>query len=60
MHWSVEDPSEATGSEEERLTAFRRVRDDLRGRIRMFVLAAGRDDIPPPEPVKLPDRITVG
>lgn len=60
LHWSVEDPSEATGSEEERLTAFRRVRDDLRGRMRMFVLAAGRDDIPPPEPVKLPDRITVG
>jgi arsenate reductase (thioredoxin) len=60
MHWSVEDPSEATGSEDERMTAFRRVRDDLRGRIRMFILAAGRDDIPAPEPVRLPERIIVG
>jgi hypothetical protein len=36
------------------------VRDDLRGRIRMFILAAGRDDIPAPEPVRLPERIIVG
>jgi arsenate reductase len=48
-HWSVEDPSEATGSEEQRLAVFRRVRDDLRNRIHVFILAASREDLPAPE-----------
>ena len=30
LHWSFEDPAQATGSEEERLAAFRRVRDEIR------------------------------
>jgi arsenate reductase len=30
LHWSLEDPAQATGSEEERLAVFRRVRDELR------------------------------
>ena len=33
LHWSVEDPSQAAGSEQERLAVFRRVRDELRCRI---------------------------
>ena len=33
LHWSLEDPSRAEGSEEERLAVFRKVRDDLRERI---------------------------
>jgi arsenate reductase len=33
LHWSFEDPSQATGSEEERLAVFRRVRDEIRERI---------------------------
>jgi arsenate reductase (thioredoxin) len=33
LHWSLEDPSRAGGSEEERLALFRRVRDDLKKRI---------------------------
>ena len=33
VHWSHEDPSRATGSEEERLATFRRVRDSLRDAI---------------------------
>ncbi len=33
LHWSLEDPSQATGSEEERLGVFRRVRDEIRERI---------------------------
>jgi arsenate reductase len=33
LHWSLEDPAQATGSEEERLAVFRRVRDELRDRI---------------------------
>src|SRR5215211_2323847 len=33
LHWSFEDSSQATGSEEERLAVFRRVRDEIRERI---------------------------
>ena len=33
LHWSLEDPSRATGSEEERLEVFRSVRDELLERI---------------------------
>jgi arsenate reductase (thioredoxin) len=33
LHWSFEDPSKAEGSEEERLAAFREVRDGIRRRI---------------------------
>ena len=33
LHWSLEDPSRADGSEEERLAAFRRVREEIRERI---------------------------
>lgn len=33
LHWSFEDPSQAGGSEEERLAVFRSVRDRIRGRI---------------------------
>ncbi|MCI0489465.1 MAG: arsenate reductase ArsC [Blastocatellia bacterium] len=37
LHWSFEDPAEADGTEEERLAVFRRVRDEIAGRIRHFV-----------------------
>jgi arsenate reductase (thioredoxin) len=33
LHWSLEDPSRAEGSEEERLAVFRRVRDEIREHI---------------------------
>ena len=36
LHRNFEDPSNAEGTEEERLTAFRRVRDELRGYLRRF------------------------
>jgi len=36
IHWSIEDPAAAQGSEEERLAAFRRARDELRARLRAF------------------------
>ena len=48
-HWSIEDPSGVEGDEEARLAAFREARDRLRDRIHMFMLAAGRDDLPQPE-----------
>ena len=36
LHHDFEDPAAATGSEEERLTVFRRVRDQLRAYLRDF------------------------
>ena len=33
LHWSFDDPSAATGTEEERLAAFRRVRDAIRAQL---------------------------
>ncbi|MDW8355843.1 MAG: arsenate reductase ArsC [Bryobacterales bacterium] len=39
IHWSFEDPAAASGSERERLEAFRRVRDQLAERLRQFVHA---------------------
>lgn len=33
LHWSFDDPSAALGSDAERLTVFRRVRDEIKGRI---------------------------
>jgi arsenate reductase len=47
-HWGVDDPTEATGTHADRLDAFRRARDDLRNRIRLFIAAASRPDLPHP------------
>jgi len=33
LHWSFEDPSRASGSEENRLATFRRVRDQIEARL---------------------------
>ena len=38
-HWSFEDPSQATGTEEERLEVFRTVRDEIRERIEKELLS---------------------
>jgi arsenate reductase len=37
LHWSFDDPAAATGSEEERMAVFRRVRDEIRQRIGRFL-----------------------
>lgn len=42
LHWGYEDPSEATGSEEERLAVFRRVFTQIGERIGVFVEIAMR------------------
>ena len=34
LHWSFDDPSAATGTEDERLAVFRRVRDAIADRLR--------------------------
>jgi arsenate reductase (thioredoxin) len=39
LHWSLPDPSKAGGSSEERLEAFRSVRDEIVTRIRAFAAA---------------------
>ena len=41
LHWSFDDPSAATGSEDRRLEVFRRVRDEIGARIRSDLLNAG-------------------
>jgi arsenate reductase len=38
LHWSLEDPAEATGSHGEKLAVFRRVRDEIRQRIEQELL----------------------
>ena len=35
-HWGFDDPAKATGTEEERLAMFRRVRDEIEKRIKRF------------------------
>ena len=52
-HWSIDDPSGIEGDEATRLDAFREARDRLRDRVHMFMLAAGREDLPHPEPQQL-------
>lgn len=36
IHWSFDDPAEAVGSEEEKLSVFRRVRDEIRNKLNGF------------------------
>jgi len=40
-HWPFEDPAAASGSDEERLAAFRRVRDQIRGRLEEYFSSGG-------------------
>ncbi|HZO26168.1 MAG TPA: arsenate reductase ArsC [Chloroflexota bacterium] len=40
-HWSFPDPSKATGTEEQQLGVYRKVRDDIRSRIERELLAEG-------------------
>jgi arsenate reductase len=41
-HWPFEDPAQATGTEEERLAVFRRVRNEIRRTFTAY--AEGRRD----------------
>jgi thioredoxin type arsenate reductase len=40
IHWSFEDPAAVKGDEQERLAAFRKVRDEILHRLRLFVAGA--------------------
>jgi len=37
IHWPLEDPAKATGSEEEIMAVFRTSRDDIRGRVEQLL-----------------------
>lgn len=37
LHWPFEDPADATGTDEEKLVEFRRIRDQIRQRIQTFL-----------------------
>jgi len=37
IHWSFDDPAAVEGTDAERLNAFRRIRDEIRDRLRRFV-----------------------
>lgn len=39
IHWSFDDPASAEGDESARLAVFRRVRDEIRNRLRLFSAA---------------------
>ena len=42
LHWSFQDPAAVQGSDSERLSAFRKIRDEIRARIGNFLQEAGR------------------
>jgi arsenate reductase len=37
LHWSLDDPAAAVGSDEQKLAVFRTVRDQIASRVRDFV-----------------------
>jgi len=37
VHWSLEDPAEAEGTEEERMVVFRGIRDEIRRRVEHLI-----------------------
>jgi arsenate reductase len=41
IHWSFDDPAAAAGDEPVRLAVFRRVRDEIRQKLRIFVMEKG-------------------
>jgi arsenate reductase len=43
IHWSFEDPAAVAGDEQSRLAVFRRVRDEILHRLRLFIDAAGKN-----------------
>jgi len=42
IHWSFDDPAGVTGSEEDRVAAFRHSRDEIRKRLEQFARSEGQ------------------
>lgn len=54
LHWSFEDPSRATGSDEARLQVFRKIRDQISARLRAWLAESadrgrGSQSLPSPD-----------
>lgn len=43
IHWSFDDPTAVLGTEEQKLRAFRTVRDAIQQRLRLFATAANKE-----------------
>lgn len=43
IHWSFDDPTAVTGTDDQKLDAFRTVRDAIQQRLRMFVIIANKN-----------------
>jgi arsenate reductase len=41
LHWSFDDPAAAKGDEPAKLAVFRRVRDEIRQKLQLFIAASG-------------------
>ncbi len=39
IHWSFDDPAEAVGNEEQQLSVFRRVRNEIKQKLQDFILS---------------------
>jgi len=46
IHWSIDDPAPVDGSEDVRVRAFRKAREELRQRITLFLLANKLGSLP--------------
>lgn len=44
IHWSFDDPAEATGDEQARLAVFRKIRDQIASRLKEFVEGKAHQD----------------
>jgi len=42
IHWSFDDPAAAEGDDDTKLRVFRRVRDEIRHRLRLFTAATSK------------------
>jgi arsenate reductase len=56
LHWGLDDPSRVEGTEEQRLAAFRRTRDEVEALIRQFIEVSlrpgARVALPPAAPTR--------
>jgi arsenate reductase len=43
LHWPFDDPADATGTDDEKLTVFRHVRDQIRDRIQSYLNQHGEN-----------------
>jgi arsenate reductase len=47
LHWPFEDPASATGTDEEKLEVFRRIRDEIKKKIERFLKPESSEPIDP-------------